>query len=122
MIRAHLTNHTFKIFHLGQIRFDLLLNSSNHYSGFWIIRENYFMNKKVRFSGWQGDKVIRLFKRDECQYENKNVHAEIISSGKIGKLKNLLIHNTFVNKASYLKKIQRHSWNYFWHIQTTIRG
>ena len=29
-------------------------------------------------SSWQGDKVIRLFKRDTCKYEDKNVHAEII--------------------------------------------
>ena len=86
-----------------------IINSNTEFSGFWIKRENYFMGKKVHFSGWQGDKVIRLLKRDECQYENKNVHAEIISSGKIGKLKNLLTHNTFVNKASYLKKIQRYA-------------
>jgi glycosyltransferase involved in cell wall biosynthesis len=42
-----------------------MINSNTKFSGFWIRRENYFMGKKVRFSGWQGDKVIRLFKRDE---------------------------------------------------------
>ncbi len=47
-----------------------IINSNTQYSGFWIKRQNYFMKKKVRFSGWQGDKVIRLFKRDECKYEN----------------------------------------------------
>ena len=63
------------------------INSNTEFSGFWIKRQNHFMGKKVHFSGWQGDKVIFLFKRDECQYENKHVHAEIISSGKIGVLK-----------------------------------
>ena len=55
-----------------------VLSSENNFSGFWIKRQNYFMGKKIRFSGWRGDKVIRLFKRDKCKYEEKNVHAEII--------------------------------------------
>ncbi len=86
-----------------------MINSNTEYSGFWIRRENYFMGKKVRFSGWQGDKVIRLFKRDECKYENKHVHAEIRSSGKIGILDHKLLHNTFVSKEAYLKKLDRYA-------------
>ncbi len=83
-----------------KIEVNNIINSHTEYSGFWIKRQNYFMGKKVRFSGWQGDKVIRLFKRDECKYENKHVHAEIISSGKIGILKNKLTHNTFISKEA----------------------
>ena len=86
-----------------------MINSNTEYSGFWIRRENYFMGKKVRFSGWQGDKVIRLFRRDECKYENKHVHAEIISSGKIGFLHHKLLHNTFVSKEAYLNKLDRYA-------------
>ena len=67
------------------------------------------MGKKVRFSGWQGDKVIRLFKRDECRYEDKHVHEEIVSKGKIGILKNYLIHNTFISKTAYLNKLDRYA-------------
>ncbi len=86
-----------------------MIHSNTEYSGFWIRRENYFMGKKVRFSGWQGDKVIRLFKRDECKYENKHVHAEIRSSGKIGILDHKLLHNTFVSKEAYLSKLDRYA-------------
>ena len=28
--------------------------------------------------GWQGDKVIRLLRKEVCQYEDKKVHARII--------------------------------------------
>tara|TARA_B100000965_G_scaffold385813_1_gene387425 strand:- start:220 stop:621 length:402 start_codon:yes stop_codon:yes gene_type:complete len=63
----------------------------------------------VRFSGWRGDKVIRLFKRDECKYENKHVHSEIISNGKIGKLKHKIIHNTYNSKEKYLKKLNQYA-------------
>jgi glycosyltransferase involved in cell wall biosynthesis len=86
-----------------------IINSNTDYSAFWIKRQNYFMGKKVSFSGWKGDRVIRLFKRDENKYENKHVHAEIISSGKIGLLKNIIMHNTFRTKEAYLKKLERYA-------------
>ncbi len=86
-----------------------VLESKTNYDGFWIKRENYFMGKRVYFSGWRGDRVIRLFKRDECKYEKKHVHAEIVSEGKIGILKNKLIHNTFKNKEDYFKKLKRYA-------------
>ena len=57
------------------------------------------MGKKVRFSGWQDDKVIRLFKRDECRYEDKHVHAEITTQGKIGFLKNKMHPQHFYQYA-----------------------
>lgn len=85
------------------------INSKSVISGFWIRRQNYFMGRKVRFSGWRGDKVIRLFKRDECRYEDKHVHAEIICNGKLGILKNKIIHNTFITKEIYLKKLERYA-------------
>ena len=86
-----------------------ILKEGTKYSGFSIKRENYFMEKRVRFSGWQGDSVIRLFKRDECKYEEQHVHAKIISNGKIGTLKHKLIHNTFINKQAYLEKLERYA-------------
>lgn len=67
------------------------------------------MGKEVHFSGWQDDKVIRLFKRDECRYEEKNVHAEIITKGKVGYLKNKMHHYTFNNMQDYLFKIRRYA-------------
>jgi glycosyltransferase involved in cell wall biosynthesis len=86
-----------------------ILSNNPKESGFWIYRNNHFMGKKVRFSGWQGDKVIRLFKKNECQYEQKNVHAEISTKGEIGWLKNRIHHNTFMSIQEYLIKIRRYA-------------
>ena len=85
------------------------INNNRTNDGFWIKRENYFMGKRIYFSGWQGDKVIRLFKRDVCRYENKHVHAEIIDTGKIGYLQNKIIHNTYTSKIAYLNKLDRYA-------------
>lgn len=78
--------------------------------GFWIGRKNHFMGEPVNHSGWRNDKVIRLFKRDFCHYEDKKVHAEIIANGKLGKLKNKFYHNTYISLDQYLEKMNRYAW------------
>ena len=87
-----------------------VLNSAeNNIVAYWIGRTNHFMGKQVRFSGWRNDKVIRLFKRDACRYEDKHVHAEIIAKGEIGRLKNKLMHNTYVSLDKHINKINRYA-------------
>jgi glycosyltransferase involved in cell wall biosynthesis len=86
-----------------------VVKTGTKYSGFWIYRRNHFMGKRINYSGWQSDKVIRLFKRDECSYENKHVHAEIISKGEISILREKLIHYTYKDLNSYLKKADRYT-------------
>jgi glycosyltransferase involved in cell wall biosynthesis len=76
---------------------------------YWIKRRNFFMGKEVRYSGWQGDKVIRLFMRDKCRYEEKSVHAEVLADGPVGILKNKLIHNTYKDIFHYLEKWDRYT-------------
>ena len=67
------------------------------------------MGRRVKYSGWQGDKVIRLFKKT-CRYENKHVHAEIISEDKnIAFLKNKIEHNTYTTIDNYIKKLNRYA-------------
>ena len=76
---------------------------------FWINRTNMFLGKPVKYSGWQRDKVIRLFKRDTCRYEDKHVHAEIITGGKIGVLQNRIIHYTYKSMDHYIKKMNQYA-------------
>ena len=80
-------------------------------SAFWIGRMNHFMGERVHYSGWRNDKVIRLFLRDVCRYEDKHVHAEIIVDGKVGRLKNKFYHNTYTTFENYIQKLNRYaSW------------
>lgn len=76
---------------------------------YWIYRMNHFMGKRIKYSGWQNDKVIRLFKKSYCKYEDKMVHAEIIADGKVGFLKNRFIHNTYITLDHHTKKLNRYA-------------
>jgi len=85
------------------------VNSNPKFDGYWIKRDNMFMGKKIRYGNWKNDRVIRLFKRDTCKYEDKRVHAEIISDGKIGELKCKIKHDTFRNLDNYLFRLTRYA-------------
>jgi len=76
---------------------------------YWMGRDNHFMGQAVRFSGWQNDAVIRFFKRDCCSYEEKEVHAEIITKGKVAWLKGRLLHYTFKNMRHFMAKMERYA-------------
>lgn len=88
----------------------ILKNPPSGIVAFWIGRNNHFMGERVEYSGWRNDKVIRLFKRDCCKYEDKHVHAEIIADGHVGFLKTKLYHNTYVSFDKYLEKMNRYAW------------
>ena len=88
----------------------ILQTSQQNHVAYWIGRNNHFMGEKVNYSGWRNDKVIRLFRRDLCKYEEKRVHAEIIANGTVGKLNNKLFHNSYISLDNYIEKMNRYAW------------
>ncbi|MCB0549406.1 MAG: glycosyltransferase family 2 protein [Phaeodactylibacter sp.] len=80
------------------------------YDAFWIGRRNFFMGKEVHFSGWQGDAVVRFFRRDLCRYNDKQVHEEIITEGlRVGWLDDKLLHYTYRDMDHFLDKMRRYA-------------
>jgi glycosyltransferase involved in cell wall biosynthesis len=71
-------------------------------------RRNFFLGKILRYGGLSNDKVVRLFRR-ELRYEDKRVHAEIKGFKNLGELKGFLVHHTFKDWDSYLKKLDRYA-------------
>lgn len=78
--------------------------------GYWIRRRNHFMGRRVHYSGWRNDKVIRLFRKSKCLYEDKHVHEEIIADGNVGFLKSKLFHNTYITMDRHIEKLNRYAW------------
>lgn len=78
--------------------------------GYWIGRKNHFMGEHVKHSGWKNDKVIRLFQKNKCHYEDKKVHSEIIADGEVKKLKSKFYHDTYITLDRFLEKMNRYAW------------
>jgi glycosyltransferase involved in cell wall biosynthesis len=86
-----------------------LLATKPPHDAYWLPRENHFMGKKMRFGLWKNDKVIRLFRRDLCAYEDKRVHAEIKCAGSVGHLTVPIQHNTYKGFSAMIRKTDRYT-------------
>lgn len=75
-----------------------------------IKRQFYFRDKPLRFSGYQSNKAIRLFRKDYGKYDHKKlVHEVPLISGKVKVLKNKLDHYSYKDRASYQNKIDSYA-------------
>ncbi len=75
-------------------------------SAYLFYRTFMFEEKKLNFSGWQTDKIFRLFQKDKARYTTERlVHEKLTVKGKIGKLKNKLIHFSYTDYETYKSKM-----------------
>lgn len=72
--------------------------------GFYIRRENVFIDRVIRHSGWSTDKVVRLFRRDKGRYPNRRVHADLEIEGAVPVLRHAFLHYTFRTFDQYFPK------------------
>lgn len=83
-----------------------VINQEKSASAYFVHRDFMFENKKLKYSGWQTDKIIRLFKKEKASYNpEKIVHEKLIVEGKTKKLKNKLIHHSYSNYNDYKQKM-----------------
>ncbi|MDX9705669.1 MAG: glycosyltransferase [Weeksellaceae bacterium] len=82
----------------------------NNADAFMVYRRFYFMDKYIKHSGWQNDKVIRLFKKSKNRYgEGRLVHELIDSQGKVKYLTNKLDHYSYFSVEEYDRKLTQYS-------------
>jgi glycosyltransferase involved in cell wall biosynthesis len=87
-----------------------LLQQDPAEDAYWIRRENYFLGHRIRFSGWSNDRVVRLIRRDACQYFPRPVHEAMnVPSGKISVLRNAFRHFTAWDLEHFVAKQNNYS-------------
>jgi heptosyltransferase-2 len=75
-------------------------------SAYLFYRIFMFEDTKINFSGWQTDKIFRLFQKDKAEYVTERlVHEKLKVKGKIGKLKHKLIHFSYTDYETYKSKM-----------------
>ena len=60
---------------------------------YMINRDVYILGKRIKYSGWQHDRVARLFRRGTAYYENRRVHSVLHATGETPILKNPMEHH-----------------------------
>lgn len=85
------------------------VQNKTKFNAYYFKRSFMFSNDKLYFSGWQTDKIIRLFRKENATYSlQKTVHEKLNTTGEIGKLKNNLIHHSYRDYFSYKEKMIRY--------------
>lgn len=84
-------------------------NLNFSYDGYFIPRENYFLNKKITTCGWEKDFQLRLFKKSKTKVTEKLIHEGFVVDGKIDYLKNPIVHFTFTSIEKNFSKINNYS-------------
>jgi glycosyltransferase involved in cell wall biosynthesis len=88
---------------------DILDQEHNAFNGYFIPRKNWFLGRYLKKSGAYPDYVIRLFKHGKGNLPRKSVHEQIKINGKIGYLKNDLLHNADPDIDKYFLRMNRYT-------------
>ncbi len=88
-----------------------LLASGPRAEAYVIKRRAYFMDRVIRYSGWQHDRVVRLVKHGAGRYPNKRVHADMQTRGPAPVLKSPMLHFMIESFDQYLPRIVKYG---FW--------
>lgn len=78
-------------------------------AGFEIPYRSTYCGKTIRFGDWRGEKHLRLFRKDSGQFSNLVVHCKADIQGKIGLLKNHIVHHPFRSLEALLHKMNDYS-------------
>lgn len=84
------------------------IGSAGDYTAFFIPRLNYFLGRYLKYGGVYPDGVIRLVKKDKAHFPCKDVHEQMVVSGKVGWLQNPLYHKDSPTFNRYLQRNNRY--------------
>ncbi len=69
-----------------------VVRGENRFAGYRVPRKNYFGGRWIRRLGWYPDYTLRLFRRDQGRFREREVHEEVVVDGPVGLLQTPLDH------------------------------
>ena len=79
------------------------------YQGFKIPRSLIFLGKLLRFSGEYRRLTLRLFNRKSGNWNAEYVHESVEVKGKIGTLKNQILHDSYRDLTDFFNKFNKYT-------------
>ncbi len=78
---------------------------------FILKRDNYFLDKKIKYSGWGKDFLVRVYNKSQHKFNENMVHEsiELKNDTLKTKLKNSFKHNAVQDINQFLQKIAKYS-------------
>jgi glycosyltransferase involved in cell wall biosynthesis len=77
--------------------------------GYRVPRKNYFCGRWIRHLGWYPDFTLRLFRRDQGCFKDREVHEEVVVAGPVGNLQTPLDHYSYRSVSEYVTRMDRYA-------------
>ena len=77
--------------------------------GYYCPRLSQFIGKFIHHSGWYPDYVLRLFRRNAGKFSDSLVHEIVRLDGKTARLKNPLLHYSYLTQGDVERKVEQYS-------------
>jgi len=82
---------------------------TNEIVGYYMPRKNFFLTRFLMKGGVYPDYVLRLYKKDKAYFELKDLHENVKIKGKVGYLKNPILHYADPDFSRYLMRFDRYT-------------
>ena len=79
------------------------------FDGYTMPRLAQYLGRWILHSGWHPDRKVRLFDRRKAKWVGNYVHESVIVEGRIGHLKENLLHFTCDSLSEHLKTMDRYT-------------
>jgi glycosyltransferase involved in cell wall biosynthesis len=88
-----------------------LLDLTNPECAYRVKRQNLFMGRHIRHSGWGNDWLVRLFNRTVCRFDDAVVHEKVVvpAGVRLVAVEGPLWHQAASDIDQFLTKISRYS-------------
>jgi glycosyltransferase involved in cell wall biosynthesis len=77
--------------------------------GYRVPRKNYVGGRWIRYLGWYPDYTLRLFRRGQGRFKEREVHEEVEVTGPVGFLKTPLEHYSYNDFGEYAARQKRYA-------------
>jgi glycosyltransferase involved in cell wall biosynthesis len=99
-----------KNYALDQARGDWgVVKANGPLAGYRVPRKNYFCGRWIRHLGWYPDYTLRLFRRDQGRFRDREVHEEVVVNGPVGNLQTPLDHYSYRSVSEYVTRNDRYA-------------
>ncbi|MCK4261691.1 glycosyltransferase family 2 protein [bacterium] len=85
------------------------LERDSSYDGYLIPMKFYFYGHWMRYGGLYPKRHLRLFRKRKGKFEERAVHEGVKVTGRIGYLKEPMLHYSYKSLDDYLQKFDRYS-------------
>ncbi|OGE64874.1 hypothetical protein A3I48_00050 [Candidatus Daviesbacteria bacterium RIFCSPLOWO2_02_FULL_36_7] len=92
---------------INEIRKDV--SKESDINGYWIPRKNFFLGQYLTKGGQYPDLTLRLYRKGKGRLPAKDVHEQAEVEGKVGYLKNDLLHLRDKNFTTYMERFNRYT-------------